>query len=214
LLLLLCLSATLSFEKQAVAQCAARDVLHHDQKITEAPSGVFPPTLIESAAGARVWKSIQIGTFANRGALHGALEDAGCQIGDTAEQIFVAPKFATGSTSMKLDLFAASVAELGIARENVAREDVLARAQRLGFGLCAAEVGPQLRLQYFDQPVGEFLEVAMAPITTRDGASSIFVVANGGAGLLLLGEEINANTRFFPSSRFVFTRPVDVAKAR
>jgi hypothetical protein len=211
--IMLCLSATLFFEKQAQAQCAARDVLRNHPKFMEASSGVMPPRPIESAVGTRVWKSIQIGTFANKTALYGALEDADCGIGDTAEQILVAPEFRLGSTAIKLDLFAVSVAELGITRDNVTLKDVFAQAQRLGFALPAAEVGPQLRLQYFDQPMGEFLEIAMAPTATRDGAPGIFIVANGGAGLLLLGEEIGANTQFYPSSRFVFVRPVDVAKA-
>jgi hypothetical protein len=43
------------------------------------------------------------------------------------------------------------------------------RAQQLGFGLAAAEVAPQLRLQYFDQPVGEFLIIGMEPIKRWNG---------------------------------------------
>jgi hypothetical protein len=200
----------LFFEKQAQAQCGARDVLRNHPKFMEASSAVMTPTPIESV-GIRVWKSIQMGTFANKGALYGALEDADCAIGDTAEQILVAPEFRLGSTAIKLDLFAVSVAELGITRENVTLKDIFAQAQRLGFALPAAEVGPQLRLQYFDQPMGEFLEVGMAPIATRAGAPGIFVVANGGAGLPLLGEETGAHTKFYPSSRFVFIRPTNVA---
>jgi hypothetical protein len=213
LLLTLCFSATLVCEERAQAQCAARDVLRNHPKFAEMSYEGARPTPIESAAGARVWKSVQIGTFANKGALYEALENADCQIGDTAEQILVAPEFRLSSTAMKLDVFVVSVAELGIVRENVALKDVFEQAQRLGFALPTAEVGPQLRLQYLDQPIGEFLELAMAPITTRDGSSSIFVVANGGAGLLLLGEEINSTAEFHPSSRFAFVRRTDVAQA-
>jgi hypothetical protein len=211
LLLMLSLSSLLSFGKPAQAQCAARDVLRHHPTFVDAAAGAAPPATAESADSARVWKSIQLGTFTNKTVLYSALDEADCEIGDTAEQILVAPEFKLSSTPTKLDLFAISVAELGITRKEVRLEDVLAQAKKLGFALPAAEVGPQLRLQYFDQPVGEFLEIAMAPIATPEGGSSIFVVANGGAGLLLLGDKIGPDTQFFPFSRFVFTRRMDVA---
>jgi hypothetical protein len=210
LLLLLCLSATFLFEKDAQAQCAARDVMRHHPKFMGGSSDPAPPP-IASAAGTGIWRSIQVGTFANKGALYGALEDADCGIGDTAEEILVAPGFALSHTTTKLDLVAVSVAELGMTRETISLKDIYARAQKLGFVLPAAEVGPQLRLQYFDQPIGEFLNIAMAPVKMRSGEFSIFDVVNGGAGLLLLGEEVGADTQFYPLSRFVFERPTNVA---
>jgi hypothetical protein len=51
----------------------------------------------------------------------------------------------------------------------------------------------------------------MAPVRARTGAYGIFSVVNGGAGLLLLGENVGDDTEFDPSSRFVFVRPIDVA---
>lgn len=209
--LMLCVSIALFLNKQAQAQCSAHDALHRHLDIVEASSGVTPP--IESAVSIRVWKSIQTGTFRSKTALYEALEDAHCGIGDTAEQILVTPEFVLSCTAMSLDLVAMSLPELGFAGEKVQLREIYAQAQKLGFALPAAEVGPQLRLQYLDQPVGEFLVVAMAPIRTRTGASSIFIVANGGAGLLLLGAEVNANTEYYASSRFVFVRPISAASA-
>jgi hypothetical protein len=213
LLLMLCASATLLFNEQARAQCAPRDVMRRNPSFIAPSSGTTRPALIESAAGTRVWKSVQIGTFASKRALYQVFEDADCSIGDTAEEILVAPEFKLSGAATKIDLVATSVSELGITRENATLKNIYARAQKLGFALAVAEIGPQLRLQYFDQPMGEFLEIAMAPIKTRDGASSIFSVANGGAGLLLLGENISEDTEFDPSSRFVFVRQTDVAEA-
>ena len=112
---------------------------------------------------------------------------------------------------MKLNLVAISVNELGIARENATLKNIYARARAFGFALAPPEAGPQLRLQYFEQPMGEFLEIAMAPVRARTGAYGIFSVVNGGAGLLLLGENVGDDTEFDPSSRFVFVRPIDVA---
>jgi hypothetical protein len=212
-LLMLCVSATLLFNEQARAQCAPRDVMRRNPSFIASSSETTRPALIESAAGKTVWKSIQTGTFASKRALYQAFENADCIFGDTAEEILVAPEFRLGSVATKLDLVATSVSELGITGENATLKNIYARAQKLGFGLAVAEVGPQLRLQYFNQPMGEFLEIAMAPIRTRDGEFSIFNVANGGAGLLLLGDHISDDAEFDPSSRFVFERQTDVAEA-
>jgi hypothetical protein len=47
--------------------------------------------------------------------------------------------------------------------------DLYRRALQLGLELCPAEGAPQLRLEYLNQPVGEFLHVAMRPIATYGG---------------------------------------------
>ena len=54
--------------------------------------------------------------------------------------------------------------------------DTYARAKELGLELCPNEVGPQLRLQYKDQPKGEFLLIAMEPIIGVGGDLSVFDV--------------------------------------
>lgn len=46
-----------------------------------------------------------------------------------------------------------SVEGLGFAR-GAAMGEILARAGRLGLGLCPLELGPWLRLEYLDQPEG------------------------------------------------------------
>ena len=70
------------------------------------------------------------------------------------------------------------------------------RGAKLGFALAAAEVGPHLRLRYFRQPPGEFLNIGMAPIVTREGGLDIFAVGNGGDGLFLVGKETTEATTF------------------
>ena len=99
-----------------------------------------------------------------------------------------------------------SAAELGFQTETAPLADIYARAQQLGFGLAAAEVAPQLRLQYFDQPMGEFLIIAMEPIKTWMGEPVILTVANGGAGLILIGQDGSADAEIPVTSRFLFVR--------
>src|SRR5438046_1008043 len=77
----------------------------------------------------------------------------------------------------------------------------------------AAEVAPQLRLQYFDQPIGEFL-VGMEPIRTWKGVPVILTVANGGAGLVLIGQDGRADAEIPVASRFLFVRSNEAALAK
>jgi hypothetical protein len=83
----------------------------------------------------------------------------------------------------------------------------------LGFELAAAEVGPQLRLQYFDQPIGEFLIIGMEPIRTWKGKHVILTVANSGAGLILIGQDGSAEAQISVASRFLFVRSNKAAPA-
>ena len=160
----------------------------------------------------KVWKAIKLGEFANSFALRNALDAADCGIGDLAEEILARPAFTLASTKTDVDLVVVSAAELGFAVEPVSLRDIYSRAEKLGLGLAPAEVGPALRLQYFDQPIGEFLHVGMKPITTWQGDSVIFVVANGGAGLILIGQNGSADTQMHASSNFLFVRPRELPK--
>lgn len=103
-----------------------------------------------------------------------------------------------------------SVAELGFQTDVVRLADIYARAQQLGFELAAAEVAPQLRLQYFDQPFGEFV-IAMDPIKTWKGEPVILTVANFGAGLILIGRDGRADAEIPVASRFLFVRSNEAA---
>jgi hypothetical protein len=89
--------------------------------------------------------------------------------------------------------------------------DIYRRAVHLGLELCPPEAGPQLRLQYRDQPVGEFLHIAMAPLATYHGELVDFTVGNGGAGLILIGSESTPDLKLHASVKFVFVRPARVA---
>jgi len=107
-----------------------------------------------------------------------------------------------------------SAAELGFQTDTASLADIYARARQLGFELAAAEVAPQLRLQYFDQPIGEFLIVGMEPIKTWKGEPVILTVANGGAGLIIIGQDGSADAEIPVASRFLFVRSNEAAIAK
>ncbi|WP_371930084.1 hypothetical protein [Bradyrhizobium sp. CCGUVB1N3] len=160
-----------------------------------------------------MWKTIAVGTFADKFTLTGALEAVGCSVGNLAGEVLASPVFSLSVTKTNADLFAVFVAELGFLTDTAPLGDIYARARQLGFAFAPAEVAPQLRLQYFDQPVGEFLIIGMEPISTREGEPVILTVANGGAGLIIIGQDGKADAQISVRSRFLFVRPTGAETA-
>jgi len=78
------------------------------------------------------------------------------------------------------------------------------RGAELGLDLCSPDVGPYLRLQYNDQPLGESVYVGMKPITTPDGEPRIFVVAHNAGGLSLDAARARHDDKWAPDDIFVF----------
>jgi len=154
-----------------------------------------------------VWKIVTLGRHRGVDAVRNALEDARIVIGDSADEILGRPAFTFVRTPRTLNLVVRSVGELGFSVPGATLADVHAQALRLGFELCPEEVGPQLRLQYLNQPVGEFLHVAMKPQRRYDGEMTDFTLANSGAGLTLLGGSARPDLLVATNVRFVFVRP-------
>jgi len=210
---MLCTACIVLFASEASAQCTPRDVLRNHLTLRKTSPADMPSILVRSAVAVPVWKRITVGTFANWFALRNALDAAGCSIGDQAEEILARPTFTLGATKTDVELVAVSAAELGFQTDTASLADIYARARQLGFGLAAAEVAPQLRLQYLDQPIGEFL-VGMEPIKTWKGEPVILTVANGGAGLVLIGQDGSADAEILAASRFLFVRSNEAALAK
>jgi hypothetical protein len=201
------------FASDAGAQCSARDVLQNQLALKKTPSAKMPPILVRSAVAVPVWKTITVGTFANSFALRDALDAAGCG-GNSIAEILARSSFILSGTKTDVELVAVSAAELGFQTDTASLASIYARAQQLGFGLAAPEVAPQLRLQYFDQPIGEFLIIGMEPIKTWNGEPIILTVANGGAGLILIGQDGSADAEIPVVSRFLFVRSKEAALAK
>ena len=100
----------------------------------------------------------------------------------------------------------ASVSALGFGEAGASLKEIYARASRLGLALGPAEVGPALRLGYLDQPLGEFLRIAMNPVARYGGEPVDFTIGNGGAGLLLIGGDFRSGLVVSGATRFVFVR--------
>jgi hypothetical protein len=178
--------------------------------ISRKPSGRAEAIDGKTIAHIPVWKQITLGSYKGVNALREALDAARVRRGDSADEILGRPGFLFSNTKTDVDLVVVSVSELGF-DSRTSLGDIYRRARELGLELCPAEVAPLLRLQYLNQPIGEFLNIAMRPIATYRGELIALSVANAGTGPLILGGE--GHSELIPNwkARFVFVRPARIA---
>lgn len=150
------------------------------------------------------FKVIEIGTHKDVESLRKALEESRARmIGDWASDILNKTKLSKSKQS--LDLVVRSVKELGFPN-GAQYKDICKAAESQGLDLCPAEAGPQLRLQYPDQPNGEWLVIAMEPIKDSGCDLNLFGVGCVGGGRWLRAYYGWPGGFWRAGDRFVFVR--------
>ena len=162
--------------------------------------------LAEIPSDPKVWKRITIGTGLNTDGLRQAMKDKGMRISDWANDILGKPAFSVATEKMDVDLVVVSVEDLGF-KDGATLKDIYAAAKKRGLELCPNEVGPQLRLQYKDQPKDEWLLIGMESFTVSDGDLRVFHVAHDGSVLWLYTFYDYPDGLWRSSGRFVFVLP-------
>ncbi len=133
----------------------------------------------------KIWKTIKLGTgLKTADDFCEALKDDGFNIGDWANDILGKPAFKTATEEIEVDLVKVTVTELGF-KKGARRDQIYKRVKELGLELCPPEVGPQLRLQYQDQPNGEWALIGMEPIADSGGNLHVFYVKRNDSELWL-----------------------------
>ena len=203
-------------------ECTPTDIAHSVSEIRDTTKayigslepGIFdalPPTLehvYTKFPEERIkFRTIELGTGLKGGpAFQKAIESRSMHVGSLAQQLLESSDFKVLAGGRSADLVEISVRSLGFT--SVTRYDqICARAQQLGLDLCPEEVGPQLRLQYADQPLDEYLAVAMKAISDRGGSPVVFAVDRSGGGLWLNASDGRPDDEWASSRRFVFLRP-------
>jgi len=155
----------------------------------------------------KTWKTIKIGTdIKTAEEFRRALHDGEFRLSDWASDILGKPAFKAADEETEVDLVKVTVAELSF-KEGARRDQIYERAKELGLELCPLEVGPQLRLQYQDQPNGEWILAAMEPIVDSGGPPRLFVVGRDDSGRWLDSYWGGPGRFWGPGSRWVFCHP-------
>ena len=132
-----------------------------------------------------------------------AILEKGFKFYGSAKEILQKTPFSQENKEYNLVSF--SVKSLGFPNGATTAE-IYQKAEELGLELCPAEVGPLLRLNYPDQPNGEYLIVAMKAINDSGGDPHLFYVrcVSGERKLSTRWDVPGAGWR--GESRFVFLR--------
>jgi hypothetical protein len=150
-----------------------------------------------------VWKTVKLGLHKSPDDYRAAIKKAKQKIGDWGDDIL--GRITCSQEETEVDLVVLSVGDLGF-KDGARYADICAKAVELGLELCPAEVGPALRLQYPDQPRGEWVLVAIEAITDRYGDRNIFDVAHVSGELWLRGDSGHPDSFWVADDRFAFVR--------
>ncbi|MBU4421698.1 hypothetical protein L6259_02545 [Candidatus Parcubacteria bacterium] len=124
-------------------------------------------------------------------------------ISNYAKSMMENPDFTTSKTREKADIVRLKVADLGFTNF-VTTDELYKRAEELGLELCLPETGPQYRLQYADQPLGEWIHIGMKQIADSDGNPDVFNVERNDDGLWLYNDWAKPTYKWNPDYEIVF----------
>lgn len=172
-------------------------------------SALCPPTEAgqtepPSTPELKVWKTVKLGTGLKTGDdFRKVFTDQNFHLSAWASDILGKEAFTVAPEATEVDLVVVSAKDLGFNRAT-RYDKICARANELGLELCSSEVGPQLRLQYLDQPNDEWLTIAMEAIRDSSGHLHVFRVTHGADGLWLVAGCGNPGGSWNLGARFVF----------
>ncbi len=146
-----------------------------------------------------------LGIYKTKEKLFDALKKNDVNVSAWARELMDSSSFTLAGKKAKLEVVILSIKELGFSN-GVTRKEIYEKALEQGYELCPAEVGPQLRLQYKDQPNGEYLLIAMEPIAGSDGSLDVFNVGRDADSLWLYGLSGRPGSGWNAESRWVFLR--------
>lgn len=120
--------------------------------------------------------TIQLGNYPTTDALRKALIDNGHRASDGSISVIKLMPFRP--EQMVINLVICRVKDLVPNWVEVRRPELFEKALEAGLRLCPAEVGPQLCLQYPNQPDKESVIIAMEPVVNYQGIPMLFCVSS------------------------------------
>lgn len=140
------------------------------------------------------------------------LKQAGVNVSIYAEDMMRSKDFTTLPIPQALDTVRLKVGDLGFSGYPTI-DQVYRKAQELGLELCPAEVGPQMKLQTKNQPLGDSYCIGMKQIADSYGDPRVFYLEWYGDRVWLGDAWADTSREWPPSLEFVFSlRKLDTQK--
>jgi len=157
--------------------------------------------------GFETWGSLGLGMgVTSPRELRNAMFRCAYEISREANGMLESKDFKIAEKFTKIDLINVSAEELGLKSSAKTRE-IYARAFEFGLELCPSEAGPQLMLQYMNQPKGELVGIAMKPVVYIDTPLLFSVERTNNGERWLRAAFGDPNTGWSPGRRWIFQRP-------
>lgn len=153
----------------------------------------------------KVRKTIKLGLHKTSAEYRKALKKAGVDIGVYAGKI-LDEQTPIAETETEVDLVVVTPRELGFRKEPTFTQ-ICDKAIEKGLQRCPREVGPALRLAYPEQPLNEWLRVAMEPVADSGGGLGVFGVGRVDGVRWLGASYFCPQGAWGLDAQFVFVRP-------
>ena len=200
-----------------IFECTRDEIAHVPSEITENTKayvgqlepGIFQklPETLEHIYTSFPEKKIRIDSVEIGGKskeqLIAEMESQGINISDYAKSMMENSDFVIGSNREEAKLVRLTVADLGF-KTIVTTDQIYERAQALGLELCPLDTGPNYRLKYKDQPLGEDFRIGMKQISGQDGDPRVFGLDRDDDGLWLGSFWAEPSRAWSPGSECVF----------
>lgn len=149
-----------------------------------------------------VWKTIRVGSYKSIDAHRMALSKKGMNISRWADHVLGNIDVAVAEA--EVDLVKVLSAQLGFTAA-ARRDDIHRVAFSMGLKRCVPDIGPRLREEYTDQPLGEWVIIGMDAVCGSVGYPEVFVVERDDYGALWLNSFwVISGHLWSPESRWVF----------
>ncbi|MEZ4103410.1 MAG: hypothetical protein R3B55_02560 [Candidatus Paceibacterota bacterium] len=132
------------------------------------------------------------------------LEAAGINISDYARSMLLnKAEFIPAKNPEDMTLVRLTVGDLGF-KTSATTDQIFERAEQLSLELCPPDTGPNWRLKYRNQPLGEWFRIGMKQITGSDGYPDVFLLGRDDGGLWLSHGWANSDGTWGPDFEFAF----------
>ena len=132
------------------------------------------------------------------------LVKAGYRISDYAKHMLNSKDFTTSKKPEQIKTVRLKVRDLFSDNFLHTTDDIYKKAEEMGLELCPAEVGPQYRLQYTNQPMNEWFRIAMKQISDSDRDPHVFGLERTSDGVWLHDGWAKPARKWDPDDEFVF----------